>query len=603
MREEVRTFLLNKEKQFTDNPLLQDLVQSIASARDHLERREFNLIVVGEATKGKSELINALIGAPILPTAPRPTTMVPHILRWGPSLRIRVVYDGDRDDRNLAPSDLASFGKEVQGSGATIHIESPSAFLKDGLVVIDTPGVNDLAQLSEDILFRQLPMADAALMVFDSRYILTRSEADFLTNYLPESAIDRLLFVLTKMDRLDNTEKKEAVDWAREGFKSLELSQPVFPVSSVLALKKEEGSGIGPLSEGIQRILRAGQGSASVESILDRLTATFNRSALSLRQQANVSRDDEKTAKARVDEFNSKIGLKESEFKSKINELLISLKEVNSTLETDLKLFAMDFRDEISASLKGVEATDVRKYLPFFIRDTFSEWLTKRMVNVEKQVHENVSQLLDDIKCDVNSLSAILTSSREGSIAGKFDSPGVKLELSTGPSGYDFGVACLGVLGTATMFINFLAGGIVTAAAAAAAVGFKRFRDEETIERAIEESPKAVEETWKKLEASLRDQFNNYLKKTENALLELVDDELKALRKSAEDAVISAKRANSESEVFDINSQNALEAIAESVNEMTVFRSHIARRMMEASVQSGNKSVDSSEPNPVGGPR
>ena len=149
-------------------------------------------------------------------------------------------------------------------------------------------------------------------------------------------------------------------------------------MSSKLELKKAADSGIGQLAQGIRRILRAGDGSASIESILVRLTGALNRYSLSIDNQLELSKVDEKTAQLKVDEFNGEIGIKEAEFNVKIDSLLTQIREINASLETDLKLFAMEFRDKVPDSLKDVDAADVRKYLPFFIRDTFTDWLKKR---------------------------------------------------------------------------------------------------------------------------------------------------------------------------------------------------------------------------------
>jgi len=580
MLKKVRKFVAHKEESF-NLPFLEDFIPQFKEANDRLERQEFHLIVIGEATKGKSELINGLLGVSVLPTAPRPTTVVPHVIKWGPSLLIKAVYQEGRKDRILAPSDLQSFGADSAGTGVVIHIQSPSVFLKEGLVLIDTPGVNDLNEINEDVLFTQLPSADAALMVIDSRYVLTRTEAEFLTDYLPPGCLERLLFVLTKIDRLDDDEKTETLEWAHEGFKSLSLSNPVFPVSST------KGDGIQTLKDGIFKILRAGNGSASIDSVLARLAAGLGRHKLSITQQLEFADCDKASAKEKVDSFNKMLTAKETKFQSRIKEFLCASKENENAFLVDLKLFALNFKDEISESIKDVAAADVRKYLPFFIRDTYAGWLKKKMNTDENETRKLITMLLDEIKVDIEELSAFVGSSgisKKGSINNVDASikPGVRLELATGPSIYDFGVACAGAIGTVTMLVNFMAGSLVTAAAAAAAVGFKRFRDEATIEKAIAEAPVAIEETWKKLESEITKHFHSYRTDTSKALNDLANSELSTLKMSVKLAVERANDANVKKESLASQAEDAMRVIDGTIGEITQLRTDIAQNITEA---------------------
>src|SRR2546428_9730808 len=51
---------------------------------DKLETEQFNLVVLGQFKRGKSTLINALLGADLLPTAVGPLTSIVTIIQYGP---------------------------------------------------------------------------------------------------------------------------------------------------------------------------------------------------------------------------------------------------------------------------------------------------------------------------------------------------------------------------------------------------------------------------------------------------------------------------------------------------------------------------------------
>ena len=97
-----------------------------------------------------------------------------------------------------------------------IDIRVPAPFLADDLTVVDTPGVNDINEQRADITYGYVPRADAAMFLLDATQILTASERQFLEERILRSQRDRLVFVVTKADLLDEAELAEAVRFARE---------------------------------------------------------------------------------------------------------------------------------------------------------------------------------------------------------------------------------------------------------------------------------------------------------------------------------------------------------------------------------------------------
>ena len=72
---------------------------------DKIRNNVFNLVVLGQFKRGKTTLINALLGAEILPTAVVPLTSIATILRYGDELGIKVYYNDDSVEE-ISPEDL-----------------------------------------------------------------------------------------------------------------------------------------------------------------------------------------------------------------------------------------------------------------------------------------------------------------------------------------------------------------------------------------------------------------------------------------------------------------------------------------------------------------
>ena len=72
----------------------------------------FYVACVGQFKRGKSTLLNALVGEPVLPTGVVPVTAVVTVVRHGAAgARIRSV---DRDWQDIRRSDVAAYVTEEQ---------------------------------------------------------------------------------------------------------------------------------------------------------------------------------------------------------------------------------------------------------------------------------------------------------------------------------------------------------------------------------------------------------------------------------------------------------------------------------------------------------
>src|SRR4030043_1234292 len=123
--------------------------------REKIENNVFNLVVLGQFKRGKTTLINALLGAEILPTAIVPLTSIATILKYDEILKINV-YFNDGKVTEINPENLSEYvtergnprnEKDVQ----EVVITYPSSYLKDGVMLIDTPGVGSVYEHNTDV--------------------------------------------------------------------------------------------------------------------------------------------------------------------------------------------------------------------------------------------------------------------------------------------------------------------------------------------------------------------------------------------------------------------------------------------------------------------
>jgi len=227
-----------------------DLIADLTPTLERFQLGLFRLVVMGEIKKGKSSFINALLDEPgLLPTKSDVATSTVYKVLYGPTKKLKVFFQPDIDTglrrapQEIQESQLSEYGTE-DGNPQNrkrvdfIGIELPNPMLKEGLVLVDTPGVGGLFKAHRDITWRYAPNADAIFFVLDSvESVISRDEVEFLKE-LTSKVTKRIFFVQTKIDACDTEQWQGWRDRNREllsrelGIASEKLYY--FPVSSKL---------------------------------------------------------------------------------------------------------------------------------------------------------------------------------------------------------------------------------------------------------------------------------------------------------------------------------------------------------------------------------
>lgn len=183
-----------------------ELAAEAAALRDRLSSGQFNLAVLGQFKRGKSTLINALLGAELLPSGVLPVTLVPVFLRYAPRPALEIRYANGRGSEQCSLERLGDFVNEANNPRnhkqvSRVDLFYPAALLQNGVVLIDTPGVGSTFQHNTDTTLDFLPHCDAAIAVLSADPPITAVEVAFLQQVQPHVA--QFFFVLNKSDYLE----------------------------------------------------------------------------------------------------------------------------------------------------------------------------------------------------------------------------------------------------------------------------------------------------------------------------------------------------------------------------------------------------------------
>ena len=213
---------------------------------EKIRTNTLNLVVVGQFKRGKTCLINALMGVDLLPTGVVPLTSIVTVLSYGETLHIRVSFQ-DGTVIAIDPQELVEYVtepgnpkniKEVK----EVFVSYPSPYLKDGVRLVDTPGVGSVYIHNTDVAYQYLPNSDAALFLLSVEQPVSKAELDFLKDVQQYS--DKIFFLLNKIDYVTDREISESIAFTGRTIKEAAgLEVKVYPISAKLALEgKLEGS-------------------------------------------------------------------------------------------------------------------------------------------------------------------------------------------------------------------------------------------------------------------------------------------------------------------------------------------------------------------------
>ncbi len=169
---------------------------------------ELTVLIAGQFKRGKSTLINALIGNDILPTGALPLTSIATRVRFGVEGATVIYCDGGSSQIDIR--DLSEFVTEagnpanVRGVGA-VDVRVHAAFLH-GLRIVDTPGIGSAFVHNTETARNALHEADVAILVVGPEPPIGEAEIAFAKDV--RDASERLFVVYNKADLLPGQESE-----------------------------------------------------------------------------------------------------------------------------------------------------------------------------------------------------------------------------------------------------------------------------------------------------------------------------------------------------------------------------------------------------------
>jgi GTP-binding protein EngB required for normal cell division len=204
----------------------------------------FYVACVGQFKRGKSTLLNALVGHAVVPTGYLPVTAVATVIRFGEELHARVRMRDeawlDVDLPNLKEYVTEELNPENKKGVEGAEVFVPSPLLASGMCFVDTPGLGSVFTGNTATTQAFIPHIDAALVVVGADPPIAGEELA-LVEAVGRQVHD-LILVINKADRTSDPERAAAVRFTREVLEK-RLHRPMGDVFEVSAAERIENRG------------------------------------------------------------------------------------------------------------------------------------------------------------------------------------------------------------------------------------------------------------------------------------------------------------------------------------------------------------------------
>lgn len=354
----------------------------------HCKESPFTIAVVGDFKRGKSTLINALLGEEVVPTDVTTETVTLNRISFGVPGN-EAILSGNRrvrlSDSELKREKLEGIMEELGEPIKRLEIKRPCEFLKK-VTIIDTPGTGDSMRDFSEVVKESLLQADAVIYVYNVQYPLSKTEQMFLKAAILPQKYTSLFMVGNFGDVLGTKENYERMGAAlKERVKSLLPDAKPYMISAFEELCRQTGeereetelSGIlqerfADLKQDLSQLIQARAEFVVVDRmqrLIQTMVKDLNAELDALEEGLHMSMEDIQ------DVIEEAERMKENNVKD-LSQLLGSVDQVIKKMMTETNAWMGEFMQRIvqeSRNLGNESNDDLKRYYEFYCVDLLQE--------------------------------------------------------------------------------------------------------------------------------------------------------------------------------------------------------------------------------------
>lgn len=437
---------------------LKEHVESLEEVSSRLQNHVFRIGIMGEFKRGKSTVINALLGQEVVPADILPCSATLNRIVWDatPHARINFKKDGKNgvpESKDVPVEELSAYvtkltteSEEKANKVEDAVVYYPCKFCQNGVEIIDTPGLNDderMDKVSESVI----PALDAIIMVVVPGNPFGISEANFVRNKIMTSDLGRLIFVVNKIDTVREKDRERCVEGIRKKIEDTILEKAasmygkdskeyktaqskmggirIYPISAADALDGKlegdeellKGSGMPEFEAALTRLLTEERGMLELAPIVSTIMSKLKEADETIVMRSNAMNMEQEKFERMQNEAMQKIRQSREEKKQKVKEIKGIAASTYQELQTDivnayyaLEEAVLEYVDNYSISAEDFaneeSAAAFQEGITAGINSQFEMSLQENTEKLQVKIQERLSEEVSDLEIYSRQLTA-----------------------------------------------------------------------------------------------------------------------------------------------------------------------------------------------------
>lgn len=273
MAREIRQDLEFAKELFSDSEVCKAEKRKVENLIAKQNKNELVVAVIGQFKRGKSTLINALLEEEILPVGIVPVTSVVTKIEYGEK-KIEVFFDRGNVEK-IEACELSKYVNEQENKNnelgvLSIGMGSKADFLKEGLILVDTPGVGSFHKHNTEAAYSFVKESDGVIFLLSVDSPINEIEIEFLKN--AKEFASKFYFVVNKIDNISGDELEQYLSYCNSLLTAILGSEEV----NLIPISARHKIGIDNLKEKILYDLRKASTEILAESARMKLIDLIN---------------------------------------------------------------------------------------------------------------------------------------------------------------------------------------------------------------------------------------------------------------------------------------------------------------------------------------
>lgn len=252
MNESIDQLRMDAHAQLT---LLRRAIERISSDDDELsvldsmlekvKSHPYSVAVVGEFNRGKSSLINALLGMPVLPADVTPTTATINRVVYADAPCAKLcLHDGNEEilPIQMLKARVTKLSEEAASAAKQVReavIGYPTVFCRGNISILDTPGLNE-SEAMDELTLSYARNVDAVIFLVSALAPYSTSEAEAVCQLLTNTNIRHILFTVSFIDRVQDVPGNEEKIISTIQKRIIKYTLPIIEANTDLSPEEKE---------------------------------------------------------------------------------------------------------------------------------------------------------------------------------------------------------------------------------------------------------------------------------------------------------------------------------------------------------------------------